>query len=74
MGCRGGGTARLVFKDVHVPRANLVGELHGAYPVFTTMMVPERLGTAAMTVGPARAALDIATLHCIHRGAKPSGK
>ncbi|MFA6310122.1 MAG: acyl-CoA dehydrogenase family protein [Sterolibacterium sp.] len=69
MGCRGGGTARLVFKDVRIPRANLVGELHGAYPVFTTMMVPERLGTAAMTTGPARAALDIATLYSSRRKA-----
>jgi len=69
MGCRGGGTARLVFRDVRVPRANLVGELHGALPVFTTMMVPERLGTAAMTIGPARAALDVATNYSSRRKA-----
>jgi len=69
MGCRGGGTARLLFKDVKVPRANLVGERHGAYPVFTTMMVPERLGTAAMTIGPARAALDVATHYTSKRRA-----
>jgi butyryl-CoA dehydrogenase len=69
MGCRGGGTARLSFKDVRVPRANLLGELNGAYPVFTTMMVPERLGTAAMTIGPARAALDIATSYSSRRKA-----
>jgi alkylation response protein AidB-like acyl-CoA dehydrogenase len=69
MGCRGGGTARLNFKDVRVPRANLLGELHGAYPVFTTMMVPERLGTAAMTIGPARAALDVATHYTSKRRA-----
>jgi alkylation response protein AidB-like acyl-CoA dehydrogenase len=69
MGCRGGGTARLLFKDVRVPRANLVGELHGAYPVFTTMMVPERLGTAAMTIGPARTALDVATHYTSKRRA-----
>jgi alkylation response protein AidB-like acyl-CoA dehydrogenase len=69
MGCRGGGTARLIFKEARVPRANLVGELHGAYPVFTTMMVPERLGTAAMTIGPARTALDIATSYSSRRKA-----
>ena len=69
MGCRGGGTARLLFKDVRVPRSNLVGELNGAYPVFTTMMVPERLGTAAMTIGPARAALDVATQYTSRRRA-----
>lgn len=69
MGCRGGGTGRLVFKDVKVPKENLVGELHGAFPVFTTMMIPERLGTAAMTVGPARAALQIATRYTSRRKA-----
>jgi alkylation response protein AidB-like acyl-CoA dehydrogenase len=69
MGCRGGGTARLQFRGAKVPRENLLGELHGAYPVFTTMMVPERLGTAAMTIGPARAALDIATGYTTRRKA-----
>lgn len=61
MGCRGGGTGRIVFDNVKVPRENIVGELHGAYPVFNTMMIPERLGTSAMTIGPARSALDVAT-------------
>ena len=61
MGCRGGGASRLVFRDVKVPKENIVGELNGGYAVFNTMMIPERLGTAAMTIGAARPALDIAT-------------
>jgi alkylation response protein AidB-like acyl-CoA dehydrogenase len=69
MGCRGGGTGRLAFRNAKVPRANLVGEFNGAYPVFTTMMIPERLGTAAMTIGPARSALDIATRYSARRKA-----
>jgi len=69
LGCRGGGTARLLFKDVRVPKANLVGDLHGALPVFNTMMVPERLGTAAMTIGPGRAALDVASRYTSRRKA-----
>ena len=69
MGCRGGGTGRLQFRGVKVPRENLLGGLHGAYPVFTTMMVPERLGTAAMTVGAARPALDVATAYTSRRKA-----
>ncbi len=69
MGCRGGGTGRLVFRDVKVPKDNVVGAVNGAYPVFTTMMIPERLGTAAMTIGPARAALDIATRYTSKRKA-----
>src|SRR5487761_2096269 len=69
MGCRGGGTGRLAFRNVKVARENVVGEVNGAYPVFNTMMIPERLGTAAMTVGPARSALDIATRYTSKRKA-----
>ncbi|WP_028322230.1 acyl-CoA dehydrogenase family protein [Desulfatiglans anilini] len=69
MGCRGGGAGRLVFKDAVVPRENIVGRLNGAYKVFNTMMIPERLGTAAMTIGAARPALDIATGYTTRRKA-----
>ena len=61
MGCRGGGAARMVFKDVVVPRENLLGELNQGVKVFNTMMIPERLGTAAMTIGAAVPAVDVAT-------------
>ena len=61
MGCRGGGTARMVFDDVKVPKENLLGELNQGVKVFNTMMIPERLGTAAMTIGAAAPALEIAT-------------
>jgi alkylation response protein AidB-like acyl-CoA dehydrogenase len=69
MGCRGGGAGRVVFRDVKVPKANVVGQLHGAYAVFNTMMIPERLGTAAMTSGAARPALDVATAYTTKRKA-----
>jgi len=69
MGCRGGGAGRLVFKDVRVPAANIVGRLNGAYAVFNTMMIPERLGTAAMTIGAARPALEVATRYTSRRRA-----
>jgi alkylation response protein AidB-like acyl-CoA dehydrogenase len=69
MGCRGGGTARLVFRDVKVPRENIVGRLNSAYDVFNTMMIPERLGTAAMTIGAAQPAVDIATNYTSRRKA-----
>jgi alkylation response protein AidB-like acyl-CoA dehydrogenase len=69
MGCRGGGTARLVFRDVKVPKENILGKLNGAYSVFNTMMIPERLGTAIMTLGSARAALEIATFYTSRRKA-----
>jgi alkylation response protein AidB-like acyl-CoA dehydrogenase len=69
MGCRGGGTGRLVFKNVKVPKENVVGKIHRGYEVFNTMMIPERLGTAAMTIGSARAALDVATAYTARRKA-----
>ncbi|TYO94959.1 acyl-CoA dehydrogenase family protein [Desulfallas thermosapovorans] len=69
MGCRGGGAGRIVFKDAVVPKENIVGQLNGAYAVFNTMMIPERLGTAAMTIGAARPALDIATRYTSRRKA-----
>ncbi|NLA12235.1 MAG: acyl-CoA dehydrogenase, partial [Firmicutes bacterium] len=57
------------FRDVKVPRENIVGKLNGGYAVFNTMMIPERLGTAAMTIGAARPALEIATHYTSRRKA-----
>jgi alkylation response protein AidB-like acyl-CoA dehydrogenase len=51
----------MTFRDVKVPKENLLGRLNGGAAVFNTMMIPERLGTAAMTIGAARPALDVAT-------------
>ena len=69
MGCRGGGTARLVFKDVKVPKENVIGKINGGSEVFYTMMIPERLLTAAMTIGAAQPAIDIATNYTTRRKA-----
>ncbi|MFA5906423.1 MAG: acyl-CoA dehydrogenase family protein [Desulfobacula sp.] len=69
MGCRGGGAARMVFKDVKVPKENLLGELNQGFRIFNTMMIPERLGTAAMTIGAAVPAVDIATGYTAKRKA-----
>lgn len=59
MGCRGGGTGRLVFRDVKVPKENLVGELHGGALCFHQMMIPERLTSAGGCLG-VWGALDLA--------------
>ncbi len=69
MGCRGGGAARMVFKDVKVPKENLLGGLNKAVKIFNTMMIPERLGTAAMTIGAAMPAIDVATNYTSKRKA-----
>jgi alkylation response protein AidB-like acyl-CoA dehydrogenase len=69
LGTRGGGTGRLVFKDVRVPKENLVGELHNAYHVFNRMMIPERLTSGAGCLGLGRAALEVATRYSTRRKA-----
>lgn len=69
MGCRGGGTARVLFKDVVVPDKNVLGQLNGAIEIFYPMMIPERLGTAAMTIGAARPAVEVATRYTSRRKA-----
>jgi len=69
MGCRGGGTARLIFKNVKVPKENVIGEINGGNKIFSTMMIPERLLTAAQTIGSAQPAVDIATNYTTRRKA-----
>lgn len=69
MGCRGGGTSRLLFKDVKVPKENVLGKVNGGFEIFKTMMIPERLGTAMMTIGAARPALEVATAYTSRRKA-----
>ncbi len=69
MGCRGGGASRVVFRDVKVPKRNVLGRVNAGAAVFETMMIPERLGTAAMTIGAARPALELATRYAQRRKA-----
>ena len=69
MGTRGGGTGRLYFRDVRVPRENLISEENGAAAIFYQMMIPERLTSAAGALGMARAALEIAARYSDRRQA-----
>jgi acyl-CoA dehydrogenase len=69
MGTRGGGTGRVVFRDVEVPKTNLVGPLHGGALVFNTMMIPERLCSAAPAPGGMRASLEVAMNYADRRRA-----
>ena len=68
MGTRGGGTGRLVFRNVRVPIENMIGELHSGALVFHQMMIPERLTSAAASLG-VRAGLEIATRYSDKRHA-----
>jgi len=59
MGFRGMGTARIVFKDLEIPKEYVLGELNNARVIFNRMMIPERLTSAAGSLG-VRAALEVA--------------
>ncbi len=69
MGVRGGGAGRLILKDVRVPERYALGGINGGFEVFKRMMIPERLGTAAMTIGSVRPAIEIATRYTSKRKA-----
>ena len=69
MGTRGGGTGRLIFRDVKVPKSNLIGGINEGADIFNTMMVPERLTSAGGSLGMARAALEVAVRYSDRRKA-----
>ena len=69
MGTRGGGTGRLVFKDVRVPAENLLGEENNGSAIFYQMMIPERMTSAGGAVGMGRAAIDVAARYSTRRKA-----
>ena len=69
MGVRGGGAGRLMLRDVRVPERYALNGINGGYDVFVRMMIPERLGTAAMTLGSVRPAIEIATRYTAKRKA-----
>ena len=69
LGTRGGGTGRLVFRDVRVPVENLIGKENGAGEIFYQMMIPERMTSAAGAIGMGRAALEVAARYSDKRKA-----
>jgi len=69
MGTRGAGTGRVHFKNVRVPKENIVGKENGASEIFYKMMIPERMTSAAGALGMAKAALDVATKYSTRRKA-----
>jgi alkylation response protein AidB-like acyl-CoA dehydrogenase len=69
LGTRGGGAGRVYFRDVCVPRENLIGREHGGAEIFYQMMIPERMTSAAGSLGGARSALEIAARYSNQRKA-----
>ncbi|GAB2800187.1 acyl-CoA dehydrogenase [Actinoallomurus bryophytorum] len=67
MGLRSSPTAQLVFDDVRVPEADLVGEEGQGFPIALSALDGGRLGIAACAVGVARAALETAAAYARER-------
>jgi alkylation response protein AidB-like acyl-CoA dehydrogenase len=69
MGARGGGTGRVMFHDTPVPAENIIGAEGDGGKIFYRMMIPERLTSAAGSLGGARAALEVAARYTTKRKA-----
>ena len=69
LGTRGGGAARIKFTDVKVPKENVILKEGAGGLIFSQMMIPERLTTAAGGLGSARTCLHIATRYSRKRKA-----
>lgn len=69
MGSRGGGTGRIGFHELRVPKENMVGPENGGALIFNQMMIPERMTSASGPIGGAQAALDVAAEYSTKRKA-----
>jgi len=69
MGTRGGGAGRLLFRGARVPVADRLGDEGDGGKIFNRMMIPERMTSAAGSLGSARAALEVATRYSTKRKA-----
>jgi alkylation response protein AidB-like acyl-CoA dehydrogenase len=69
MGTRGGGTGRVLFKDVKVPAENLVGAENEGSRIFYRMMIPERMTSAAGCIGGSRELIKLAARYSTRRKA-----
>ena len=67
MGIRGARTAEIVFKDCRVPKENMVGQVGGGYQLALEVIDRGRVGIAAMAVGVAQAAYDMAVKYAKER-------
>ena len=67
LGTRGGGTGRIIFRDVRVPEESLLGQEGNGSAIFYQMMIPERIVNGPP--GGARAMLEIAARYADKRKA-----
>ncbi|NLL19374.1 MAG: acyl-CoA dehydrogenase, partial [Clostridia bacterium] len=67
MGIRGSQTTELIFEDVYVPAANLIGEEGQGFAVAMTTLDKTRPGIGAQALGIAQGAFDVALKYAQER-------
>ena len=67
LGIRASSTCELILEDVHVPRANVLGEVGNGYKVAIETLNEGRIGIGAQMLGIAQAALDHAVRYTRER-------
>lgn len=58
MGIRGSATAELIFENVRVPKANVLGKVGGGFKVAMMTLDGGRIGVASQALGIAQGAMD----------------
>lgn len=69
IGQKSADTAELIFDDVRVPEANLIGELNRGFYHLMTNLPAERLGIAIHAAAQAQRALDLSAEYALDRKA-----
>lgn len=67
MGQHSSDTAQIVFEDMHIPAANLLGKEGEGYKIALANLEAGRIGIAAQSVGLAQAAYDAALIYARER-------
>ncbi|MFH1134904.1 MAG: acyl-CoA dehydrogenase family protein [Pseudomonadota bacterium] len=69
LGCHSCGANYVYFDGVKIPKENLLGTLHHGWGELLTVLNPERIGTACMSLGVAQAAFNDAFQYARERQA-----
>ncbi len=69
VGCHAAGTNEVVFEDVKIPKEHLLGTLNGGWFDLMATLNPERIGTAMLSLGIAKAAFRDAMQYAQEREA-----
>ncbi|MEW6262387.1 MAG: acyl-CoA dehydrogenase family protein [Thermodesulfobacteriota bacterium] len=69
LGCHACGANYVYYDDVRVPKENLLGTPHNGWYELLLVLNPERIGTAMLSLGVAKAAFDDAFKYALERQA-----